>query len=264
VGGRAARDHTGRRALNGPLRLLAAAVLLVPLAVTSRATAFDPSVDAGCLLEADRSVLAGPAARACAAALPRVQELLPVTDVRVVVPRDDAEAARLVPQAGDLSGVAAVATEDRVVLVPSGFGELTPTGQRVVLAHEIAHLATRAWTTERTPLWLVEGLAEQVAFTAFPLPEGQAAAELARDVRAGVLPHRLPADDAFGGPRAAQAYQQSWLAVDLLSRRYGDEALLAAYRRAGVGGTAAALRGLGLAPRELLAAWRSDLRRRLA
>lgn len=246
------------------MRLLAVAVLLVPLAVSSRATAFDPAVEAGCLVEGGDGPLSAAAAQACTAALPRVQEVLPVTYVRVVVPADDAEAARLVPQAGDLSGVAAVATEDRVVLVPGGFGRLTPTGQRVVLAHEITHLATRAWTTDRTPLWLVEGLAERVAFTAFPLPVEEAAAELARDVRAGVLPHALPRDDAFGGPRAAQAYQQSWLAVDLLTRRYGDDALLAAYRRAGAGGTAAALRGLDLAHGELVAAWRSDLRRRLA
>jgi len=204
------------------------------------------------------------AAAACGAALPRVQRVLPVTDVRVVVPADDEAAARLVPQAGDLAGVAAVATEDRVVLVPGGFRSLTPTGQRVVLAHEITHLATRAWTTARTPLWLVEGLAEHVAFSAFPLPDRQAAAELAQDVRRGVLPRALPDDGAFGGPRPAQAYQQSWLAVDLLTRRYGDEAVLAAYRRAGAAGTTAALRALGVAPADLVAAWRSDLRRRLA
>jgi hypothetical protein len=193
-----------------------------------------------------------------------VQELLPVTDVRVVAPASDEEAARLVPQAGDLDGVAAVATEDRVVLVPSGFARLSPLGRQVVLAHEIAHLAMRGWTTGRTPLWLVEGFAEHVAYRAFPVPDGQAAAELAHDVRHGHLPRALPVDRAFGGPDAAQAYQQSWLAVELLSDRYGGAALLDAYREAGRGGTRAALTALGLSHDELVAAWRGELHRRLA
>lgn len=244
--------------------MLAAAVLLVPLALTTRATAFDPAVDARCRLQQPAGPLARWALEACDDALPRVQQSLPVTDVRLVVPADDAAARRLVPQAGDLTGVAAVATAGRVVVVPSGFGRLSDLGRRVVLAHEVTHLATAGWTTARTPLWLVEGLAEHVAFTAFPLPDARAAAELAPEIRAGRLPGALPAAADFGGPRAAQAYQQAWLAVDLLVSRYGGEQLLSAYRRAGEGGTAAALRSLGLTPAELLTAWRGELRRRLA
>lgn len=236
---------------------------MLPLAVVSRATAFDPSVRAGCLVTGTRAAMAAHARSACAAALPRVQERLAVSDVRVVVPTDDRAAAALVPQAGDLSGVAAVATEDRVVVVPSGFGRLTRVGREVVLAHEITHLATRGWTTARTPLWLVEGLAEHMAFTAFPLPDRQAAAELAADVRRGLLPTALPADDAFGGAHAPQAYAQARLAVDLLAHRYGVPAVLVAYRTAGQGGTPAALAALGLSQDTLVAAWRRDLQRRL-
>jgi hypothetical protein len=210
------------------------------------------------------SALAQPALDACSAALPRVQQQLDgLDDVHVVVPRDDAQAAVLVPQAGDLAGVAAVATEDRVVLVPSGFAGLSAAGRAVVLAHEITHLVTRGVTTGRTPLWLVEGFAEQVALTAFPLPDGQVAAELAQEVRRGLLPGHLPADAAFGGPQAAQAYQQAWLAVDLLTRRYGGPALREAYRRAGDGGTAAALSSLGTTEQALVTEWRGELTRRL-
>lgn len=150
------------------------------------------------------------------------------------------------------------------MLVPSGFAALTPVGRDVVLAHELTHLATRPWTGPRTPLWLVEGLAEQVGLAAFPLPDRLAAAELAAEVRRGLLPTALPTDADLDGVRAAAAYQQSWLAVDLLTRRYGGAAVLAAYRQAATGGTQAALARLDTTERALVADLRRALVRRLA
>jgi hypothetical protein len=97
----------------------------------------------------------------------------------------------------------------RLVINPAQFGRLTALGRRIVLAHEITHLATAADTADITPRWLVEGFAEYVANLATGQPVRVAASELARSVRAGHVPQALPADGAFAAAGAVQ-YEQSW------------------------------------------------------
>lgn len=199
------------------------------------------------------------------------------------VPDSTAELARLVPDAGDLSQVAAVATAeldrpgtgyhpvgDRVLVNPATFAELGPVGRRVVLAHEVTHVASRAATGPQVPTWLVEGLADYVGYTGVSLPLAVSAQELRADVRRGRLPRALPTDGAFDGsrPDLAQSYEQSWLAVGLLARTYGRPALLRLYRDTGADPADGAL-GRALATdlhttlAAFTAAWRADLRRRL-
>ncbi|AYV27373.1 hypothetical protein ACFWB1_25870 [Streptomyces goshikiensis] len=219
---------------------------------------------AGIAAEADRAVAA------VTAAWPqrwagRVVVLVPGTL--------DAMAALLGRPASDYRGLGAVTTgrvgagpapADRVVVNPEGYAELSEEGRRIVLTHETTHVATRAATSERTPLWLSEGFADWAAYRGTGRTAAEAAPELARAVRRGELPGALPADEAFGfggDPEAlARAYGGAWLACRLIADRWGEAALVRLYGRAGREPLATALPGtLALDPAGLTRAWQTYL-----
>jgi hypothetical protein len=182
------------------------------------------------------------------------------TRVVVQVPGTVAEAAWLAgTTAAALDGLAAVATARTVVVVPGGFARLTAVGRAVVLTHELTHVATGAATTTRVPIWLSEGFADYVGYRDSGLAVSEVAAELAAEVRAGVVPVRLPERHDFGtgSARLAQAYQEAWLACRYLAGRYGERALVTVYRDALRGGDAPALARLGLDRASLTAGWRA-------
>ena len=204
--------------------------------------------------------------------------------VVILVPATTKEMASLLDRPQDLSRIAAVATTepsagsnavvDRVLVNPESFGTLGALGRRVVLTHEVAHVATRRATGPSTPPWFAEGLADYIAYKDAGVPLPLAAADLREDVRAGRLPVQLPSEAAFGGanPQLAQAYQQSWLAVRLLAERYGELAVLSAYRAIGTGKTggspadavsAELERAFGIDTAQLTEQWRADLQRQL-
>lgn len=166
--------------------------------------------------------------------------------VAVLVPADQAELGRLVDTGGSLTPIAALAVAgpvqggagrggDRVLVNPGNLDRLGPVARRVVLTHEVAHVAARAATGPLVPAWLSEGLADHVGFLGTDVPVRSAAEDLARDVRAGRLPAALPRDEDFDGddPALAQAYEGSWLAVELLVDTYGQDRVLALYRALG-------------------------------
>ena len=59
---------------------------------------------------------------------------------------------------------------DRVVINPSTFGDLQPDGRRVVITHELTHVAIRSSTTRAAPLWLSEGMADYVGYLGLDCP----------------------------------------------------------------------------------------------
>jgi hypothetical protein len=143
----------------------------------------------------------------------------------------------------------------RLVVDLAVYQRLTTAGRRIVLRHELTHLATAADTPAGMPVWLVEGFAEEVGHegvvacsagfgpvpggpgcpagsAAAALPVAAAAGELAAEVRAGAVPAGLPGDAAFDGAdgRLAQTYQESWLACRLLAQRLGLPGLARYYR----------------------------------
>ncbi|MCJ0868185.1 hypothetical protein [Streptomyces sp. AP-93] len=196
--------------------------------------------------------------------------------VVVLVPGSlDAMAALLGRPADEYRGLGAVTTgrtgagpapADRVVVNPEGYGQLTAEGRQVILTHETTHVATRAATTARTPLWLSEGFADWAAYRDSGRTPAEAAPSLARAVRRGDLPGELPAAGAFafGGDAdaLARAYEGSWLACRLVARRWGDAALVSLYETAGRESLPAALQeSLGTDPAGLTRAWQQDLRR---
>lgn len=203
----------------------------------------------------------------------------------IVVPADPAAAARQLgrPDAASLSNLAAAtdgalgpdqrSVADRVVLNPVAFSALTDEGRRVVVAHELTHVAVRASVPGEVPTWLSEGLAEYVALQGVSLPDPVVAARLLDQVRVGGPPATLPTSADFEPAllQVATAYQQAWLAVRAIATRYGEPTLMAFYRRAagspgGGGGTpdtraaAAMVDLLHTTPDAFVEAWRSQLR----
>jgi hypothetical protein len=81
-------------------------------------------------------------------------------------------------------------------------------------------------------LWLAEGFADYVAFTAVPVQDEAAAKELFKAIRAGKVPRTLPAEQAFGASSTElpQAYESAWLACRLISEREGQSKLVKFYR----------------------------------
>lgn len=205
----------------------------------------------------------------------------------VLVPTSGGEMGELLGSEGDLSQIAAVATAelsgsagefdpsgDRILVNPDTFSRLGQLGRRVVLTHELAHVATRRATGPAVPAWLAEGFADYIGYQDVDLPLALSARELRKDVRAGRLPTALPQDGDFQGGRGAlaQAYEQAWLAVRLLAAQHGEAGLLRFYRAVGArrGGVAPAdaveqaLRAeLGTTTAALTKAWRSSLQRDL-
>jgi hypothetical protein len=195
----------------------------------------------------------------------------------VLVPADAEEVRALVPDSRDLRQIAAVAAADlgagkplgeRIVVNPAPFAALTPFGRRVVLQHELTHIATRAVTSPATPTWLAEGFADYVGYSGQRVTARGGARELAADLRAGRTPARLPGEGDFGteNPRLAQAYEQAWLACRFIVARAGEAGLVRFYREvsAGEGDDAAALDSglrsvLGLTTEQFVARWRRYL-----
>ncbi|MEU7555039.1 hypothetical protein AB0B01_22305 [Streptomyces sp. NPDC044571] len=195
--------------------------------------------------------------------------------VVVLVPGSvDGMAALLGRPAAEYRGMGAVTTgrvdaapgpADRVVINPEGYAQLSAAGRSIVLTHEVTHVATRAATSARTPLWLSEGFADWVAYRTSDETPAQAAPALGRAVRRGELPGDLPADEAFafgGDPEAlARAYEGAWLACRLIAGRWGEAALVELYGRAGREPLPAALdAALGVDRAGLTKAWQEALR----
>lgn len=134
----------------------------------------------------------------------------------------------------------------RLVLNPAQLQRLSPLGRRIVLTHEITHLASAAVTPDITPRWLTEGFADYVANLHTGQSVRTAATELHRAIAHGRVPAALPADGAFGasGSTLAQQYEQSWLACRLIAARVGQHGLVRFYR---VVGTALATRAQAVA-----------------
>jgi hypothetical protein len=230
--------------------------------------------------------MAALAMKECDAAVPRVTAVWGTGWLRrvvLVVPDAEAELKQLVPDVGDVSNIAAVATAellnagsgyhpvgDRVILNPKNFGQLGPLGRRVVLTHEVTHVASRMATGPEQATWFVEGLADYIGFLHTELPLSLSALELRKSMRAGHIPLALPKDSDFTGGRKdlAATYEQSWLAVTLIADGYGRAAMLRLYRDIGSGTSPAVVdlafsRDLHTTVAAFTQRWTADLKRKL-
>jgi hypothetical protein len=125
------------------------------------------------------------------------------------------------------------AEADRVVVNPKAFTALRSVGRRVIITHELTHVAVRSSTTGSVPIWLNEGMADYVGLSGLDLPRQQIAKDLLILVRAGKGPTKLPTDADFDPFRTsvAPSYLGSWLAVSRLVDQHGQGKVVAFYRR---------------------------------
>ncbi|MFD9702263.1 hypothetical protein [Lentzea sp. NPDC059081] len=140
--------------------------------------------------------------------------------VDVVVPSSEPELVGLVgPAFADMAGIAIRDGAGQwVVLNRTRATALTDLELRVLLRHEITHVATRDLTSDAAPLWLVEGFADWVAFHGLGLSLRQAAPALTSNVTA------LPTD--FGGPGRDLAYQQAYSIMVYLESTLGERGVV--------------------------------------
>lgn len=131
------------------------------------------------------------------------------------------------------------APSDRVYLNPEAFTRLTASGRRVVVTHELTHVAIRATTTRAVPSWLSEGFADDVGFAGLGLPTKAVAADLLDRVRTGTVPTALPTEANFDPSRGviAPSYSEAWLAVLRMRQRFGQAKVVAFYRAVAGGPT---------------------------
>ena len=121
---------------------------------------------------------------------------------------------------------------DRVVINPKAFTALQHKGRRVVITHELTHVATRSATTRPVPIWLSEGMADYIGYSGLDLPRARVASDLLTLVRQGKGPKTLPTETDFDPARTkiAPSYSASWLAVSHLVDLYGQARVISFYR----------------------------------
>jgi hypothetical protein len=203
--------------------------------------------------------------------------------VVMVTPSTNDEFARLLMRSSDkgLDQVAAItqgvvesgrrAQGDRVIINPKAFTALQPLGRRVVITHEMTHVAARSSTTGPTPIWLTEGMADYVGYAGLGLARERVASELLALVRAGKGPKALPTEADFDPSKTkiAPSYSGSWLAVCRLVDLYGQAKVVAFYRVVGsaasqpdseAGAAAAFPRSFGVTQAQFVDGWKRYLR----
>jgi hypothetical protein len=159
----------------------------------------------------------------------------------IIVPRTQADMARVIGTTAEgLEQIAAVTTGysesgptlgDRVVINPAAWRDLVDLGRRVVMTHEVTHLATRAATHASVPIWMSEGFADYVAYDSVDLPPEEVADDLLDSVRDGKGPKELPREIDFD-PKAGNithGYEGAWLATQMIADRYGERKLIELY-----------------------------------
>jgi hypothetical protein len=210
--------------------------------------------------------------------------------VAVLVPDSTAEFQAISGDNADSHDIAAIAVADsrnpdptvdprqavlgaRIVLNPVNLARLDAAGRRLVIQHELTHIATRAVTEDQMPTWLIEGFADYVGNLGSGRTSTDIAPELTAEVRAGKLPRALPMATDFdsAGARLPELYEESWLACRLIADRIGQHGLVRFYLAVAQGtGTDPATAVTG-ALRSLLhtdqpgfvASWRTYLRTQL-
>ncbi|MCT2584094.1 hypothetical protein JT362_13300 [Actinophytocola sp. S1-96] len=159
-------------------------------------------------------------------------------------------------------------TGQRVVLSPTGVRALSLTSLRVVLRHEITHVAARADTVDGSPTWLLEGFADYVGYRDSGVTLDEGAPDLMRQVRDDGPPGSLPEDRSFSssGPELDRAYQESWSVARYIAAEYGEDTLIDLYRTLAAAGAVSAretddlLRDvLGVDRAELVRGWQDYL-----
>jgi len=107
---------------------------------------------------------------------------------------------------------------------------LSSLGREIVLRHEVVHVATGSGSTDATPLWLEEGLAEYIGYENTGVSRAVAAGDAIDALRDGHKFTALPTADDFSGAGLAIAYEGALIACDELADDGGLASLVKTYR----------------------------------
>ncbi|MFC0453457.1 peptidase MA family metallohydrolase [Rhodococcus jostii] len=132
---------------------------------------------------------------------------------------------------------AAAVSGQRIVFSPASAQRLTDVTRRAILRHELIHVAARADTVDRSPMWILEGYAEYAAYRGTGEPERQIAPALTAQVGAEGAPAAFPDDTDFSGygERGSVAYETAWSINAFVAEEYGESRLTQLYRTLAVG-----------------------------
>jgi hypothetical protein len=121
----------------------------------------------------------------------------------------------------------------RVVIEPDEFNAAS-SFNRLLIRHELTHVALFERTGPLSPRWLVEGIADWVGNDGSDIPTARLAGALARQVDSEGVPNYLPLDSDFGYiGEAGVGYDSAWLLCRYVASRWGSAALLRLYDRMG-------------------------------
>jgi hypothetical protein len=160
----------------------------------------------------------------------------------------------------------------RVVMSPTTADGLSIAALKIVLRHEITHIAARGATVDGSPMWLLEGFADYVGYRDSGIPLAQAAPDLNAQMITRGPPDRLPADEEFRsqGRTLDLAYQQSLSVAKFVADKFGEPKLIELYRVLAKAGRASGqdidrlLKSVaGLDREQFVAGWREYLRETL-
>jgi hypothetical protein len=197
--------------------------------------------------------------------------------VVVVVPSEARSMGSLIG-GGELSQLPAVTSWNpgrggpvvRVVLNPEAFLGLPSIAQRIVLRHEITHVAQNALQARNVPTWLSEGVAEYIGYRGTGIPDSIVGAGAFDLVRSNGVPEALPGEDDFAfnltaGQRTL-AYERAWAACRMIADVYGESRIIRFYRAASAGSGSsearvdrAARKVLGVSGAQFVRQWQSWL-----
>jgi hypothetical protein len=132
---------------------------------------------------------------------------------------------------------AATVSGQRIVFSPASAERLTDVTRRAILRHELTHVAARAETVDRSPMWVLEGYAEYAAYRGTGEPVRQIAPALTAQVGAEGAPTEFPDDTDFSGygARGSVAYETAWSINAFVAEEYGESRLTELYRTLAVG-----------------------------
>jgi hypothetical protein len=196
--------------------------------------------------------------------------------VVILVPRDEAEAERLV--ARDLSRVAALVHAqssngrtlgNRLVVNASKLPGYDPLNLQLVITHEMTHVATYT-LGDGVPLLLVEGFADYTALRPHRLSLAESRPVLAGQVEEGRFTGRLPSNGDLLGRNTPLAYDAASSFCQWVADSFGEQRLRELYRVLAVSSAPGAAnldrglrRVLGLSRRAAEARWAAWVREQL-
>lgn len=202
-------------------------------------------------------------------------------EVAVLVPSSTDELKAFVGPEFAVDSIAAVAVADRVdnaghtaigqrvVLNPDNADKMPEASLKVVLRHEMTHIAARGYTVDGTPMWMLEGFANYVGYRDSGISMDVGAADVAELERDGTVPTDLPAngDFAASGDKINLAYDEAWTLTSFIADTFGQHALVTLYLRVAGGDPKADLGQqlhdvLGVDKAGLVAGWQDYLRRK--